>query len=218
MSIILVQLERLRRHYDHALRTYDHISFLDLAHSARIWTEIKHSIHTEFPAFAAASCFRSSSPNKRVVRLSKGERYVFAGMPEGVTTFANNGHIVAAPDCGPNDGDFTVSAEIMFQPTNLVIWGYSFVGTELKPEGMRYLSMNKVKRCNFVNWLGSEAARISYVADDKKLKQEALTLEVIVKRIANVYDASHYSKAASEDSDWAYLEKTDTNLGGFADI
>lgn len=201
MSILLVHYERLRRHFEHAVRTYDHVSFLDLANSARIWTEIKHSIHEDFPAFASASCFKSSSPNKRILRLCKGRRNVFAGMPEGVTTFANNGHLVTSPDCGPNDGDFTVSAEIKFELTNLGVWDYSFAGVGLKPNEMRYLSMGNVKRCTFINWLGSEAARVSYFADDGKLCQHALTLEAIIKRVSNVYDGSHYSKAATEDSD-----------------
>ena len=33
MQTVLLQLERLRRHYTTAVRTYDHVSLLDLSHN-----------------------------------------------------------------------------------------------------------------------------------------------------------------------------------------
>ncbi len=39
-----IHYERLKRHYSFAIKHYDLISFLDLAHSLRIWTEIKKNV------------------------------------------------------------------------------------------------------------------------------------------------------------------------------
>ena len=44
-----LQLNRLKRHYETSINTYDVISFLDLAHSLRIWTELKNNVEEDFP-------------------------------------------------------------------------------------------------------------------------------------------------------------------------
>lgn len=204
---IALHFSRLKRHYENVVRTYDHVGFLDLANSSRIWTEIKQHVQVEVPDFARAPCFKSASPNKRVVRLAKGHRFVFSGMPEMVTTYAHKGRIAAAPDTAPADGDFTLGAEILLRPDGgLDFGGYNYISTGLPKEGMHYLGKDNVSRCNFAGWLGSEAARVSYRSNDGTLKREVFSLETIVKRLSNVYDGSHYSRAAVVNSENKYDE------------
>jgi len=65
---VVLHLERLRRHYELAVRTYDHISLLDLSHSLRMWVELKTPLTTIAPKFASAISFKTATPLKKYLK------------------------------------------------------------------------------------------------------------------------------------------------------
>ena len=52
METVMIQLARLRRHYDAAVRSYDKVALLDLSNTLRIWTELKHPLLKLSPGFS----------------------------------------------------------------------------------------------------------------------------------------------------------------------
>ena len=78
------QFERLKRHYKHSLEHYDSISFLDLAHTLRVWTEIKEGIDK----IHCKHTFKKSVRTKSLRKILRGSEYVYAYLPGGVTTSA----------------------------------------------------------------------------------------------------------------------------------
>ena len=72
-----LHLERLRRHYEAAVRSYDDVALLDLSHVLRIWTELKIPLAQHVPAFRTTIAFKTGMPSRKVLRAAKGHRYVF---------------------------------------------------------------------------------------------------------------------------------------------
>ena len=65
MKTILLHLERLRRHYEAAVKTYDEVSLLDLSHTLRLWTELKKPLENLAPEFSNSRLFRTGIPAKK---------------------------------------------------------------------------------------------------------------------------------------------------------
>lgn len=76
MQTVLLHLERLRRHYEAAVRAYDHVSLLDLSHSLRRWTELKTPLIQLAPRFSTTLAFKTAIPAKKVLRAARGRTFV----------------------------------------------------------------------------------------------------------------------------------------------
>lgn len=201
MDKILLQLERLQRHYDHAVKNYDQIALLDLSHTLRIWADLKQTLPTIEPRFASTLAFKSAIAPKKVMRAATGSEFVFAYMPDGVVTYASAGQLCQVP--GHNE-DFTISASVMPKDDGSIMLKNfcAMKGRALDHEMVQIMAGADVTRGNYVTWMGSEAARVSYAVDDSgKLEKVSLSREMIIRRVANTMDASHPSGAAPVDGD-----------------
>ena len=76
MNTVFLHLERLRRHYEVAVRTYDQVSLLDLSHALRVWTELKKPLQSLAPKFSNAIAFKTGVPAKKVLKAARGHNYV----------------------------------------------------------------------------------------------------------------------------------------------
>lgn len=199
MKTVLLQLERLRRHYEIAVRTYDHVSLLDLSHSLRLWTELKHPLATIAPEFSAAICFKTGFPARKVLKASRGFRYVFSYMPGGVRTYASKGLLASSPDMGRQDGQLTVAIAVRNSPPLLELGNFCVVAKAFDQPLVRALGAEVVSRCTFVQWLGSEAVRLAYVNEAGDLVALSISREMVVRRVANTLDGSHPSAGGHED-------------------
>ena len=83
--------------FTRGVKTYDEISLLDLAHTLRIWTELKKPLQDVAPEFSNSISFKTGSPTPRVLKAARGSDNVFCYMPGGVVTFANKGHLAQGP-------------------------------------------------------------------------------------------------------------------------
>jgi hypothetical protein len=205
MKTVLLHLERLRRHYDVAVHTYDHVSLLDLSHSLRMWVDLKNSINDVAPRFKTTHSFVTASPSRKIMKAVRGQRFVFAFMPGGVIGYGNNGGgaFKDEDDYYDKEGIFQkeITCSIIATPKEdgaMVISNFCIVNRALD-NGLDIRS-GKTTRCNFIQWLGSDAVRMSYPTLNGSLESLSITREMIVRRMANNFDGSHPSITTDRDS------------------
>ena len=193
MNTVILHLERLRRHYDVAVKTYDQVSLLDLSHTLRIWTELKKPLESIAPAFSESLLFKTGLPARKVLRAAKGYAYVFSYMPGGVRTFASSGHLASGPGMGQHDGDFALGFAVKASPSMIELGRFAFIARDFDEPLVKALNEEKVTRCSYTPWLGAEAVRLCYSRDGGPLETVAISREMIIKRVANTLDGSHAS-------------------------
>jgi len=198
MQTIALHLERLRRHYEAAVRTYDHVSLLDLSHTLRIWVELKQELPKLAPAFGTTASFKTAIPAKKVLKASKGAKYVFSYMPGGVITYCSSGHLASGPEMDGGAGDFSAGISVKIGEDHIWLNKFCIVGRSFDQPLIKALENETITRCNYAQWLGSEAVRVSFTREDGTPTVTALAREMIVKRVANTLDGSHASIAAYE--------------------
>lgn len=203
MNTVLLHLERLRRHYEVAVRTYDQVSLLDLSHALRVWTELKKPLQSMAPKFSTSIAFKTGVPAKKVLKASRGHNYVFCYMPGGVLTYASKGHLASGPGMGPNDGDFALGIAVKPTATQIELGKFAFVSTSFEQPLIKALDSEVITRCTFMQWMGAEAVRVAYQNQKKNGKYEpiAISREMVIKRVANTLDGSHPSAAGGGDVD-----------------
>jgi hypothetical protein len=201
MRTVLLQLERLRRHYEVSVRSYDEVSLLDLSHSLRIWADLKTTLPTEAPAFAKTIAFRSALPAKKVMRIARQYRHIFAYMPGGVVTRASSGQVVSGPDLeGPN-GQVTVGTALKVNTDGSIeLKNFSYVGSALEQPLIKALGGEDVSRGNYSQWMGAEVVRMGYLTERGELLRTSISREELIRRVANTLDGSHPSARMSDDS------------------
>lgn len=202
MQNIMLQLERLRRHFDESVKKYDVISITDLSHTLRVWTDLKVELPVKYPGFETRMVFPTASPVKRSKRLVKGHHYVMAYFPpDGVNTVASQGVVIAGP---LPSGAFIALASAKFNVNGSVnLRAFVYVSRSYateSPEARRFFSKYKEKRCNFTNWLGSEAVRLRYLNKEGKIDELSISREQVIRRVANCYGGSHPVLSDAEDS------------------
>lgn len=220
MSDVALQLQRLQRHYDTSVRTYDPVSLLDLSHALRMWTDLKQILSARFPAFISTRAFRSAIPAKKVMRAARGHRHVFAYMPGGVTTFASEGHLASGPAyLGPREDYAMAVAAKPNVDGSLELKNYCFVATGFDQPLIEAMRAEDVSRGNYIQWLGAEVARVSYPTENGQLVRVTLSRETTIRRVANVLDGSHPAVPAQPNhalsvEDGAVLELLNYKVGG----
>lgn len=191
---LAIQLERLRRHYEDAVRTYDRVTFLDLSHSLRYWEEVSLRAAEYEGHLATTRAFETAVPIKRVRKAIRTAEYVMTYMPHGVRTFARGdlgwkmpgryGHEVSY--CGSvmyrSDGgvEFGILGNVIWPPA----------GRE--PDGIReQLWKSEVTKVNFRDWWAAECVRLRWTGPEPNLGDVKITRAILAKRVANTMDASH---------------------------
>jgi hypothetical protein len=196
---VLLQLERLRRHYEVSVRSYDQVSLLDLSHSLRVWVELKGPLTKLAPKFSTTLAFKTAMPAKKVLRGVRGKRFVFSYMPGGVITYANKGHVTSLPDFGPGIPVESTCKMMVNTNGSLELSQIAFVGMLLEQPLLGSFGVEDQTRCNYAQWLGSETVRVCYPDKTGVLKVVSLNREMIVKRVANTLDGSHPSAASGNN-------------------
>jgi len=122
-------------------------------------------------------------------------------MPDGVLTYAANGHLASGPAVGAND-DETLAVAVRVSPSHIEVAKYAWVSAPFEHDLVKALEAETVTRCKFMQWMSTEAVRMSY-HDSIKGSQVALSIsrEMVIKRVANTLDGSHPSAASDADID-----------------
>lgn len=184
------QLERLKRHYQASIDHYDAISFLDLAHTLRLWTEVKNgvnNIHTE-------SVFKKGILTKSVKKILTGSEYAYAYLPNGITTSAAATGEISGRNIvhGPMSDKFSVATLMKIENNgDLSISQFLMVCRVLTKEEIAtlYDESKKVpiEKVGFSKYMESPAINFQFSNNEPK----HISNEILIERVANEYEASH---------------------------
>jgi len=197
---LILQLERLYRHYLVSIKTYDRISLLDLSHSLRIWTEYKDTVNIENFKNANNALFRYSSPPKQLKRASNNSNYFWFGIPGGAGTYAHKGNLMFSPEAGKT----TMGVNAM-NDTEGRLWisqGHWF-STNIEEHYItsKTLAKEQIQKAKYSYWLGTESIRLSFF---NETILTSISKEVLIKRVANTLDGSHPARNNTDDNNNRY--------------
>lgn len=194
MTNYKIQLERLKRHYQYSLNHYDRISFLDLAHTLRLWTEIKIGIDQ----LTHGAIFKKGILTKKIKKIITGSEYTYTYLPGGITTSAtatgeNNGRIMIH---GPSREKFSALTLMNIEKNkDLTISQFLMTYHVLSEEDMKTLDYEikniPIEKVSFSKYMESPAIHFQY----SNVKSRHISNEDLIKRVANEYEASHASNA-----------------------
>jgi hypothetical protein len=204
MHEVLLSLDRLKRHYDVAVHTYDEVAFLDLAHTLRFWCDLKRSLKDRAPAFSESVSFKTATPARKLIRAARGCQHVFCFLGTSVHTYASNGQI-AGPLKMPGYDSMTVFSKITSTPPLLEVFAYALIAKEMNEDEINQLWKSfwnpDIRRCNYNQWLDAEAVQWAYQQEDGDLKHFRVTREMLIRRVANTLGPSH-PKADELTHEW----------------
>lgn len=160
---IELQYNRLARHYKSALNK-DHISFLDLSHVLRIFTEMKSGIDIIANKKEVSFHFENFKCSPETKKVLKGKHYTYLPVASGVPT------------------------------PGMEISGFMQLEGELSEEEFLRISkagppVTEKTNLTFGQWLGSTIYEVP--SFDKSHPKMGISREIFVKRIANILGASH---------------------------
>lgn len=188
MSSLAVQFARLRRHSDAAGKTYDYVSFLDLAHTLRVWADMKQTMSSAAPKFSESIAFRTATPSRHALRTLRGREFVYSLLPDDVTTHASNGVIIGLKN---QPADAEVIANWRRNGAQLEVGFYAYISPPHKQRVAEIFRGQGLRRCTFQEWMNSAVVVGSHPAEHGRLVPFSLTREQLIRRVANELDASH---------------------------
>lgn len=193
-------LERLRRHYELSVKTYDEIALADLSHTLRIWSEMKATLANDVPSLSGSKVFRGGSPNKRVTRLLREHEFVLSYLPGGAITFASNGQLVQLPESwNTSPGTFLVQAKVN-EDQSVEMAQFCVVKKQFAVEQLNQLRDYEQRRFGYQEWLSSEAVRVGVPTEKGNIQITPIPRDVLIRRVANKYQGSH-SRLATDNWD-----------------
>jgi hypothetical protein len=160
-----LQYRRLGRHVEAVIRSADSISMLDMAHSLRIWAEMKTFVDRQLQDLDMRIRWPNPRTNRRRDRVWHGTKFFHASLA----------------------GDVEIN--------NVRVAGFSVIDRALTAEEVQRLyeagrpEVAEVELA-FFEWLGSSVVKVT---QDERGEHEILTIsrEMLIKRVANVLGASH---------------------------
>ncbi|MCG7869813.1 MAG: hypothetical protein JAY74_26010 [Candidatus Thiodiazotropha taylori] len=198
MERLKLHLNRLKRHYEHSLYTYDDVSLCDLSHILRMWTEIAEELVNN-KEYLCLRKFKSASYNKKLLRLLKGNDYLLVDLPPDTRTYATRWTVYTGPK-----GTETATGGVKFKfNTNEKSMDFRamYAFYNHKYDGMpKLMEKNKVGKHNISQWMGIDVVRYRYTDEDHSIIEDKISRNKLIKRIANTMDGSHPSKEQNPDS------------------
>ena len=192
MNSLAIQYERLRRHYDAAARTYDQVSFLDLAHTLRVWSDLTQTIETVAPKFSKSTAFRTVSPSRHARRTLRDRVFVYSLLADPpVVTYASQGVITGLRKQDDQPANAEVVALFRQNAAKLEVAFYAYISPSFDAPVAEIFRGQGIKRCTFKQWMNSLSVVGSLRTKEGDLKRFTLTREQLIRRVANELDASH---------------------------
>lgn len=191
---IQVNYKRLKRHYDLNLKEFDEIALYDLAHSLRMWVDMKENVSDYLKINPPNQKFKSYTVTKQLNRLVGKREYIISGLPNGVQTWSGNSNIVSSSLGHDSSVPFTQSINLMLNPDkSITVANFILIyGIVIPKEQMKILNKGlPSKPYDFKQWLSSETIRLNYRNNNGKLERRIISREIFIGRVANVLGGSH---------------------------
>jgi hypothetical protein len=159
-----LQYDRLARHHQAALTQKDEISFLDLAHSLRIWVDMKGVVADLAKARGIDLSLRHHTQPKFLKKSLQGARHTYLPLASGV------------------------------QSPGLEVKGLTITNRALTPEEIKKRAamgppVAQVSNMSFAEWMAAGVLEVP--SNDPVHPHLRISREIVIKRVANVLGASH---------------------------
>lgn len=191
MNSLTLQYERLRRHCEDASHTYDHISFIELAHTLRIWVDFIPKIESLAPEFSKVKKFKTLTPSRHTLRTFQGRAYVHNLMAGFVITYASKGNLTGLNKQIDDSTDSETWSQFRTTPPKLELGYYTFVSPKVEMFIEDIIRGQKTERYPFKRWMSSLSVIGAYRNEKGELERFALTRMSLIERVANELDGSH---------------------------
>lgn len=193
MEDIIINYFRLRRHHDFCTENYDEVALLDLAHTLRLWMEMKTEVFEYIKNSDSRQEFTSHSFTKDFRKLLEDQNeYFVAAMPGGVRSYVANKEMLSSNSQIAHQKLF-LGVESKAEKKGIVFTKFLVLnGAKLTEEERVIASKGFLTRTsNFIDWLNSEAVRVKFCNKDGKRIVQTMSKEVLVRRVANYLGPSH---------------------------
>ncbi len=161
---IKIQFNRLKRHYDSCQRLHDEISFLDLAHSLRIWVDLKSEVDKLLSTQKV--CFDNPQNNKALLKSNNGSEYVYINS-------------VNTSDKSP--------VKIM----GYYVKQKASSEDEIRERYQKGPPQTKPTKLSYSEWIGSNIIEMNVSISDGQTKRVQIQRQILIKRVANLFGGSH---------------------------
>ena len=175
-----LQYDRLARHHERALNTKDEISFLDLAHSLRVWVDMKAEVTRMADERSLDLALHHHTTPKYIKQSLQGATHTYLPLASGVSS---PGVTVAG-----------------IRVTNRAL-----TLEEIKQRAAMGPPVAQVSKMSFSEWLA--AGVIEVPSGDASHPHIQISRETIIKRVANVLGASHPAGMDEQDQQGNRFDK-----------
>jgi hypothetical protein len=201
MNTVILQYRRLLKHYDSCLEVYDLTNLLDLSHTLRIWCELKTNLKENHSIIASQKIFTGVSFSKSLVNTYRNNEFIFLSIPNGVITYASNCNPIIGSKYFDKNGKFKYEFISKINRHQFELKQLIFINNV---NGKILNSIPITTNLNYLDWLGSEAIRINYVNNINQLEMISISIESIIKRLANSFEGSHPENSNIESNNKFY--------------
>jgi len=173
LAHIKLQFKRLNRHYSFSLEKKDEVAFLDLAHTLRVFSDMKNEIDKSCTQLNFICSFSNTLKNNEISKILKGSKYFSIPLSAGV------------------------------ESPNMQVKGITIIGKALTSEEVKSLyeagpPVSIPTNLSFSQWLGANIIDTAN-PDNEDQPKRSISRYILIKRVANILGASHPAGAEAED-------------------
>jgi len=149
--------------------------------------------------FGSQTAFKSSSPNRNLIRQIGDAEFLLTYLPDGAITYAHKNQIASSKR---TIGNGYVGATVRKnQDGSLEIRSFQFIALALSSENQKFVDKPRTSRGNFAQWLGAEVARYRLEDPGGNRIESCISREKLIRGVANSMGASHPSPSSTQDSE-----------------
>lgn len=194
------QEERLRRHYEHAIRTYDRVSLQDLSNSLRMWLQMVPGLMKSSSIYASRQFYSGSPHNRMKVLARKCEKYLIATLAPHTTTYAHGGKLVQGLRTTENMTLGTIFSPLRIRKNKpLDILASYYLSKEIDDSDNDYMKHPTIKMLNMTDWMGAEVVRYKFTNEKGEVIKASMSRAICINRVANTMDGCHPSSYVGYD-------------------
>ena len=189
-----IQIKRLEKDFKEALREYNIVSFLNLASTLRVWTEMKE----EADIFFKEKLFSVGIFTRKIKSVISGVEFTFSSFPENINIpFVKiNNRKISIVHSGPKiNSSCSIGSMFKIEEDRSLTISKFLISYKAIDDADYLILRNQLEnqsnsKFNFSGYLASPIIHFQFPGCNPK----NISCENLIKRVANEYGASHFRK------------------------